>query len=148
MSSFDQSLDNIKQEKQKAADEMETEAANIKTSKELIRKERAKIFISERKIEALEQIMLACDAKVAAKEKMDQPEVSSLAFSNIIGIGDQQTKLKESKKYLIIFTGKRRVQKLQKGLLQVWKKLPLQPWLQTKFGFKGKRKRKGKRKKN
>jgi hypothetical protein len=94
--------------------------------------------------------MLACDAKVAAKEKMDQPEVSSLAFSNIIGIGDQQTKLKESKKYLIIFTGKRRVQKLQKWLLQVWEKLPLQPWLQTKFGKKRKRKRKrkGKRKKN
>ena len=128
MSSFDQSLDNIKQEKQKAADEMETEAQNIKTSKELIRKEKAKIFISERKIDALEQIMLACDAKVAAKEKMDQPEVSSLAFSNIIGIGDQQTKLKESKKNLIIFTGKGRVQELQKlGLLQVGKKLLLQP---------------------
>ena len=89
MSSFDQSLDNIKKEKQKAADEMETEAENIKTSKEIIRKEKAKILISEKKIDALEQIMLACDAKVAAKEKIDQPEVSSLAFSNIIGIGDQ-----------------------------------------------------------
>ena len=148
MSSFDQSLDDIKIEKQKAADEMEAEAENIKTSKEIIRKEKAKILISEKKIDALEQIMLACDAKVAAKEKIDQPEVSSLAFSNIIGIRDQQTKLKESKKNLIIFTGKRRVQKLQKWLLQVREKLPLQPWLQTKFSQKGKRKRKGKRKKN
>ena len=127
---------------------MKAEAEKIKESKEVIRGEQSKINISEKKIEALEQIMLACDAKVAAKEKIDQPEVSSLAFSNIIGIGAQQTKLKESKKNLIIFTGKRRVQKLQKGLLQVWKRLPLQPWLQTKFGFKGKRKRKGKRKKN
>ena len=134
MSSFDQSLDDIKKEKQKAADEMEGEAENIKTSKEIIRKEKAKILISEKKIDALEQIMLACDAKVAAKEKIDQPEVSSLAFSNIIGIGDQQTKLKESKKNLIIFTGKRSVQKLQKlWLLQVGEKLSLQPCLQTKF---------------
>ena len=149
MSSFDQSLDDIKKEKQKAADEMESEAENIKTSKEIIREEKAKILISEKKIDALEQIMLACDAKVAAKEKIDKPEVSSLAFSNIIGIGDQQTKLKESKKYLIIFTGKRRVQKLQKlWLLQVGGKLSLQPCLQTKFVQKGTRKRKGKRKKN
>ena len=112
MSSFDQSLDDIKKEKQKAADEMEKEAQNIKDSKEIIRVEKSKIKISGKKIDALEQIMLACDAKVAAKEKIDKPEVSSLAFSNIIGIGAQQTKLKESKKYLIIFTGKRRVPKL------------------------------------
>ena len=98
MSSFDQSLDDIKKEKQKAADEMKAEAEKIKESKEIIRGEQSKINISEKKIDALEQIMLACDAKVAAKEKINQPEVSSLAFSNIIGIGDQQTKLKESKK--------------------------------------------------
>ena len=149
MSSFDQSLDDIKKEKQKAADEMEKEAQNIKDSKENIRVEKSKIKISEKKIDALEQIMLACDAKVAAKEKIDQPQVSSLAFSNIIGIGAQQTKLKESKKNLIIFTGKRRVQKLQKlWLLQVGGKLSLQPCLQTKFVQKGTRKMKGKRKKN
>ena len=134
MSTFDQTVENIKQEKQKAADEMKAEAEKIKESKEVIRGEQSKINISEKKIEALEQIMLACDAKVAAKEKIDQPEVSSLAFSNIIGIGDQQTKLKESKKNLIIFTGKRSVQKLQKlWLLQVGEKLSLQPCLQTKF---------------
>ena len=134
MSTFDQTVENIKQEKQKAADEMKAEAEKIKESKEVIRGEQSKINISEKKIEALEQIMLACDAKIAAKEKMDQPEVSSLAFSNIIGIGDQQTKLKESKKNLIIFTGKRSVQKLQKlWLLQVGEKLSLQPCLQTKF---------------
>ena len=134
MSSFDQSLDDIKKEKQKAADEMKAEAEKIKESKEVMRGEQSKINISEKKIDALEQIMLACDAKVAAKEKIDQPEVSSLAFSNIIGIGDQQTKLKESKKNLIIFTGKRSVQKLQKlWLLQVGEKLSLQPCLQTKF---------------
>ena len=128
MSSFDQTVENIKKEKQQAADEMKAEAQKIKESKEVIRAEESKINISEKKIDALEQIMLACDAKVAAKEKIDQPEVSSLAFSNIIGIGDQQTKLKESKKNLIIFTGKGRVQKLQKlGLLQVGKKLLLQP---------------------
>ena len=98
MSSFDQSLDDIKKEKQNAADEMEKEAQNIKDSKEIIRVEKSKIKISGKKIDALEQIMLACDAKIAAKEKIDKPEVSSLAFSNIIGIGAQQTKLKESKK--------------------------------------------------
>ena len=78
MSSFDQSLDDIKKEKQKAADEMKAEAEKIKESKEIIRGEQSKINISEKKIEALEQIMLACDAKVAAKEKIDKPEVSCL----------------------------------------------------------------------
>ena len=144
-------MEDIKKEKKKAADEMEVEAVNINNSREIIRGEKSKIKTSESKIDALEIIMLACDAKVAAKEKIDQTEVSSLAFSNIIGIGDKQTKLKESKKNLIIFTGncKRRVPKLQKlWLLQVWEKLPLQPCLKTKFGQKGTRKRKGKRKKN
>ena len=76
MSTFDQTVENIKEEKQKAADEMKAEAEKIKESKEIIRGEQSKINISEKKIEALEQIMLACDAKVAAKEKIDQPEVS------------------------------------------------------------------------
>ena len=78
MSSFDQSLDDIKKEKQKAADEMKAEAEKIKESKEIIRGEQSKINISEKKIDALQQIMLACDAKVAAKEKIDKPEVSCL----------------------------------------------------------------------
>ena len=78
MSSFDQSLDDIKEEKQKAANEMKAEAEKIKESKEIIRGEQSKINISEKKIDALQQIMLACDAKVAAKEKIDQPEVSCL----------------------------------------------------------------------
>ena len=43
-----------------------------------MRGEQSKINISEKKIDALQQIMLACDAKVAAKEKIDQPEVSCL----------------------------------------------------------------------
>ena len=78
MSSFDQSLEDIKKEKKKAADEMQVEAGNIKNSKDIIRGENSKIKISEKKIDALEQIMLACDAKIAAKEKIDQPEVSCL----------------------------------------------------------------------
>jgi hypothetical protein len=57
---------------------MKAEAEKIKESKEVIRGEQSKINISEKKIEALEQIMLACDAKVAAKEKIDKPEVSCL----------------------------------------------------------------------
>ena len=76
MSTFDQTVENIKQEKQKAADEMKAEAEKIKESKEVMRGEQSKINISEKKIDALEQIMLACDAKIAAKEKIDQPEVS------------------------------------------------------------------------
>ena len=78
MSTFDQTVENIKKEKQKAADEMKAEAQKIKESKEVIRGEQSKINISERKIDALQQIMLACDAKVAAKERIDQPEVSCL----------------------------------------------------------------------
>ena len=76
MSSFDQTVEKIKEEKQKAAAEMKAEAEKIKESNEIIRGETSKINISEKKIDALEQIMLACDAKIAAKEKIDQPEVS------------------------------------------------------------------------
>lgn len=75
MSSLDQTEEEIRQERKKAADELEAEAVKVKASNDFIDAEKINIKKSEQKIDALMSIMSACDAKLAAKLDPEQPEV-------------------------------------------------------------------------